>query len=130
MTCINMYTCNTNEFLPNTLEHLTLLIYLQVLSVDYQNKKLTLSRKKALMETSLPLFLTYKDARVGLVSHGFIVCIKDFGCIVRFLGEVKGLVPTSELTSETTDRPQSLFYIGQVRKLLLLASCFLFKHIL
>ncbi|XP_058237174.1 protein RRP5 homolog isoform X2 [Hemibagrus wyckioides] len=88
----------------------------KVLSVDYQNKKLTLSRKKALMETPLPLFLTYKDARVGLVSHGFIVCIKDFGCIVRFFGEVKGLVPTSELTSETTDHPQSLFYIGQVVK--------------
>ncbi|KAK3510814.1 hypothetical protein QTP70_022728 [Hemibagrus guttatus] len=88
----------------------------KVLSVDYQNKKLTLSRKKALMETSLPLFLTYMDAHVGLVSHGFIVCIKDFGCIVRFFSEVKGLVPTSELTSEPTDNPQSLFYVGQVVK--------------
>ncbi|XP_060716290.1 protein RRP5 homolog [Tachysurus vachellii] len=88
----------------------------KVLSVDPQNKKITLSRKKALMESPLPVFLTYRDARVGLVSHGFIVCIKDFGCIVRFLGEVKGLVPTSELTSEPCDNPQGLFYIGQVVK--------------
>lgn len=66
------------------------------------------------METTLPLFLSFSDARVGLVSHGFIVCIKDFGCIVRFFGEVKGLVPMSELTSEPTVNPQSLFYVGQV----------------
>lgn len=76
------------------------------------------------METALPLFLTYTDARVGLVSHGFIVCIKDFGCIVRFYGEVKGLVPTSELTSEPTNNPQSLFYLGQVRKGLLSVCSF------
>ncbi|KAF7689557.1 hypothetical protein HF521_012910 [Silurus meridionalis] len=88
----------------------------KVLSVDYQNKKITMSRKKALMETTLPLILSYADARVGLVSHGFIVCIKDFGCIVKFYGEVKGLVPMSELTSEPFDNPCSLFYIGQVVK--------------
>lgn len=102
-----------------------LVVCFQVLSVDPQNKKITLSRKKALMESPLPVFLTYRDARVGLISHGFIVCIKDFGCIVRFLGEVKGLVPTSELTSEPSDNPQGLFYIGQVRKLLYSPSFFL-----
>lgn len=99
------------------------LVCLQVLSVDYQNKMITLSRKKSLMETTLPLFLSYKDARLGLISHGFIVCVKDFGCIVRFYGDVKGLVPLSEMTSEPTKNPQSLFYIGQVRKHLLL-GCF------
>lgn len=88
----------------------------RVLSVDYQNKMITLSRKKSLMETTLPLFLSYKDARLGLISHGFIVCVKDFGCIVRFYGDVKGLVPLSEMTSEPTKNPQSLFYIGQVVK--------------
>ncbi|KAM9455011.1 protein RRP5 homolog [Clarias gariepinus] len=88
----------------------------KVLSVDYQNKKIILTRKKALMDTTLPAFLSYKDARVGLVSHGFIVCIRDFGCIVRFYGDVKGLVPTSELTSEPTDNLKGLFYIGQVVK--------------
>lgn len=93
--------------------------------MDYQNKKITLTRKKALMETTLPLLLSYSDARVGLVSQGFIVCVKDFGCIVRFYSEVKGLVPTSELTSEPTDNPQSLFYLGQVRNRLHIGLGFL-----
>lgn len=104
------------------------LVCLQVLSVDYQNKKIILSRKKTLMETTLPLFLSYADACVGLVSHGFIVCIKDFGCIVRFYGDVKGLVPMSELTLEPTNNPQGLFYVGQVRKRLLLGYFFPAKH--
>ncbi|KAL7852604.1 hypothetical protein SRHO_G00183890 [Serrasalmus rhombeus] len=88
----------------------------RVLFVDPVKKKLILSRKKALIESTLPLFLSYLDARVGLISHGYIVSIKDFGCIVRFYGDVKGLVPKQELTASSAVKPQSLFYVGQVVK--------------
>uniref|UniRef100_A0A8C9Y0K1 Protein RRP5 homolog n=1 Tax=Sander lucioperca TaxID=283035 RepID=A0A8C9Y0K1_SANLU len=88
----------------------------RVLSVDAENKKLYLTRKKALVESSLPLFLSYADARPGCVSHGYIVCIKDFGCIVRFYNNVKGLVPLSELSSEPVISPEEVFYVGQVFK--------------
>ncbi|XP_040003345.1 protein RRP5 homolog isoform X2 [Xiphias gladius] len=88
----------------------------RVLSVDAENKKLYLTRKKALIESSLPLFLSYTDARPGCVSHGYIVCIKDFGCIVRFYNSVKGLVPLRELSSEPIISPEEVFYVGQVLK--------------
>ncbi|XP_041640703.1 protein RRP5 homolog [Cheilinus undulatus] len=88
----------------------------RVMSVDAENKKLYLTRKKALVESSLPLFLSYSDARPGRVSHGHIVCIKDFGCIVRFYNNVKGLVPPSELSSEPITSPEEVFYVGQVLK--------------
>ncbi|XP_026861413.2 protein RRP5 homolog [Electrophorus electricus] len=88
----------------------------RVLSVDLLNKKLVLTRKKALVESQLPVLTTYADARPGLVFLGFIVCIKDFGCIVRFYGGIKGLVPMEELTTEPTINAQGLFYIGQVVK--------------
>ncbi len=91
-------------------------MFLQVLSVDPENKKLYLTRKKALVESSLPLFLSYTDARPGRVSHGYIVCIKDFGCIVRFYNSVKGLVPINELSSEPIVSPEEVFYVGQVRR--------------
>lgn len=90
-------------------------VFLQVLSVDADNKRLYLTRKKALVESSLPLFLSYADARPGRVSHGYIVCIKDFGCIVRFYNSVKGLVPLSELSAEPIISPEEVFYVGQVR---------------
>lgn len=91
-------------------------MFLQVLSVDAGNKKLYLTRKKALVESSLPLFLSYADARPGRVSHGYIVCIKGFGCIVRFYNNIKGLVPLSELSSEAIISPEEVFYVGQVRR--------------
>ncbi|KAM9856432.1 protein RRP5 homolog [Aulostomus maculatus] len=94
----------------------------RVLSVDADNKKLYLTRKKALMESSLPLFLNYADARPGRVSHGYVVCVKDFGCIVRFYNNVKGLVPLSELSSEQIISPQDVFYVGQVLKAKVLQS--------
>ncbi|KAG8015141.1 Protein RRP5-like protein [Nibea albiflora] len=88
----------------------------RVLTVEAENKKLYLSRKKALIESSLPLFLSYADARPGRVSHGYIVAIKDFGCIVRFYNNVKGLVPLRELSSEPILSPEEVFYVGQVLK--------------
>ncbi|XP_038146651.1 protein RRP5 homolog [Cyprinodon tularosa] len=88
----------------------------RVLSVDVDNKKLVLTRKKALVESTLPLFLSYKDTRPGRVSHGYIVSIKGFGCIVRFYNDVKGLVPLGELSSEPIFSPEDIFYVGQVLK--------------
>ncbi|XP_043108470.1 protein RRP5 homolog [Puntigrus tetrazona] len=86
----------------------------RVLSVDAQQKKLCLTRKKALVESTLPLFLSYADAKVGRISHGYIVSVKDFGCIVRFYGDVKGLVPMQELSKDFVTNPEELFFVGQV----------------
>ncbi|KAI2668205.1 hypothetical protein H4Q32_004873 [Labeo rohita] len=86
----------------------------RVLSVDTQQRKLFLTRKKGLIESRLPLFLSYADAKVGCISHGVIMCIKDFGCIVRFYGDVSGLVPMQELSTERVANPQDLFFVGQV----------------
>ncbi|KAM9314482.1 protein RRP5 homolog [Pholidichthys leucotaenia] len=88
----------------------------RVLSVDPENKKLYLTRKKAMVESPLPLFLSYHDARPGCVSHGYIVTIKKFGCIVRFYNNVTGLVPINELSSEPIIAPEDVFYVGQVLK--------------
>ena len=85
-----------------------------MLAVDPQRKSLTLTRKKALVESSLPLFLSFADARPGRISHGHIICVKDFGCIVRFYGDVKGLVPVRELSTELVIVPEKMFFVGQV----------------
>ncbi|KAM9817961.1 protein RRP5 homolog isoform 2-T5 [Syngnathus typhle] len=88
----------------------------RVLSVDVNSQKLFLTRKKTLITSSLPLFLSYSDARPGRVSHGYIVSVKNFGCIVRFYNNVKGLVPAKELSSEVILDPEEVFYVGQVLK--------------
>ncbi|KAI7811133.1 protein RRP5 homolog [Triplophysa rosa] len=88
----------------------------RVLSVDEANKRLLLTRKKALIESRLPIIQSYSDARVGRVAHGSIMCVKKYGCIVRFYGEVKGLVPVQEMSTEHVTDPEDLFFVGQVVK--------------
>ncbi|XP_041116751.1 protein RRP5 homolog [Polyodon spathula] len=88
----------------------------RVLTVIPDTKRLILTRKKALVESKLPLICSYEDARPGRVAHGYIVCVKDFGCIVRFFNEVSGLVPRHELSTEPVPFPEKIFYSGQVVK--------------
>ncbi|CAL8358644.1 unnamed protein product, partial [Boreogadus saida] len=89
---------------------------LQVLSVEADKRRVTLTRKKALLTSTLPVVSSYAAARPGLVAHGCVVSIKSFGCIVRFYNEVKGLVPLRELSAEPLASPGELFYVGQVVK--------------
>ncbi|KAK0155877.1 Protein RRP5 [Merluccius polli] len=88
----------------------------RVLSVEADRKRVTLTRKKAMLESTLPVVSSYREAKPGLVCHGFIVSIKNFGCIVRFYNEIKGLVPLAELSSEPLVNPEEVFYVGQVVK--------------
>ncbi|XP_059902528.1 protein RRP5 homolog isoform X3 [Gadus macrocephalus] len=88
----------------------------RVLSVEADKRRVTLTRKKALLTSTLPVVSSYAAARPGLVAHGFVVSIKSFGCIVRFYNEVKGLVPLRELSTEPLASPEEVFYVGQVVK--------------
>uniref|UniRef100_A0A8C4Z1T6 Programmed cell death 11 n=1 Tax=Gadus morhua TaxID=8049 RepID=A0A8C4Z1T6_GADMO len=88
----------------------------RVLSVEVDKRRVTLTRKKALLTSTLPVVSSYAAARPGLVAHGFVVSIQSFGCIVRFYNEVKGLVPLRELSTEPLASPEEVFYVGQVVK--------------
>lgn len=44
------------------------------------------------MTSKLTPITSYEDAVEGLVTHGFITGIEDYGCFVSFYNDVKGLV--------------------------------------
>nr|XP_033796509.1 protein RRP5 homolog isoform X2 [Geotrypetes seraphini] len=88
----------------------------RVLTVFPELKKLILTRKKTLVDSKLPIIASYQDVEIGMIAHGFIACIKDFGCIVQFYNEVRGLVPKYELSTEPVPFPEKVFYEGQVMK--------------
>ena len=50
-----------------------------------------------MVESDLPVITDYSDAKPGVSTYGFITAIKDFGCLVTFYNNVKGLVPRTEL---------------------------------
>ncbi|NWW78900.1 RRP5 protein, partial [Climacteris rufus] len=92
----------------------------RVLECNPAGKKLILTLKKSLVQSNLPVLSNYEDAKPGLITHGFVVCAREFGCIVKFYNDVKGLVPKNELSSEPISCPEKVFYEGQVLKVMVL----------
>uniref|UniRef100_A0A8C8RBL3 Protein RRP5 homolog n=1 Tax=Pelusios castaneus TaxID=367368 RepID=A0A8C8RBL3_9SAUR len=92
----------------------------RVLVSNPEGKKLILTLKKTLVTSKCPVLTSYEAARPGLITHGFIVCAREFGCIVKFYNDIKGLVPKSELSSEPIPSPEKVFCKGQVVKVIVL----------
>ncbi|XP_048361288.1 protein RRP5 homolog isoform X2 [Sphaerodactylus townsendi] len=92
----------------------------RVLVCNPETKTLILTLKKTLVTSKLPILASYEDAKPGFVTHGFIVCAREFGCIVKFYNDVKGLVPKNELGVAPITAPQEAFYEGQVVKVIVL----------
>ncbi|XP_010131602.1 PREDICTED: protein RRP5 homolog [Buceros rhinoceros silvestris] len=92
----------------------------RVLECNPAGRKLILTLKKSLVQSKLPVLSTYEDAKPGLITHGFVVCAREFGCIVKFYNDVKGLVPRNELSSEPVSCPDKVFHEGQVVKVMVL----------
>ncbi|XP_014641189.1 PREDICTED: protein RRP5 homolog isoform X2 [Ceratotherium simum simum] len=92
----------------------------RVLLCDPEAKKLMMTLKKTLVESKLPAITCYADAKPGLQTHGFILRVKDYGCIVKFYNDVQGLVPKHELSAEYVPDPERVFYTGQVVKVAVL----------
>ncbi|XP_062957884.1 protein RRP5 homolog isoform X2 [Cynocephalus volans] len=94
----------------------------RVLLCDPEAKKLMMTLKKTLVESKLPAITCYADGKPDLQTHGFIIRVKDYGCIVKFYNDVQGLVPKHELSAQYIPDPERVFYIGQVVKVAVLNS--------
>ncbi|XP_012659116.1 protein RRP5 homolog [Otolemur garnettii] len=92
----------------------------RVLLCDPEAKKLMMTLKKTLVESKLRAIACYSDVKPGLQTHGFIIRVKDYGCIVKFYNDVQGLVPKHELSAEYIPDPERVFYTGQVVKAVVL----------
>ncbi|XP_066475340.1 protein RRP5 homolog [Tiliqua scincoides] len=92
----------------------------RVLISNPEARKLLLTLKKTLVGSPLPILASYEDAKPGLITHGFVVCAREFGCIVKFYNDVKGLVPKNDPGMAPMTDPQEAFCEGQVVKVIVL----------
>ncbi|XP_019627856.1 PREDICTED: protein RRP5 homolog [Branchiostoma belcheri] len=88
----------------------------RVLNVALERRQLALTHKKTLLSSKLPILASYQAAKPGMWAHGFILAILEYGCIVMFYNNVKGLLPKREMSQESVEDPRKLFYRGQVVK--------------
>ncbi|KAI8500522.1 Protein RRP5 [Branchiostoma belcheri] len=88
----------------------------RVLNVALERRQLALTHKKTLLSSKLPILASYQAAKPGMWAHGFVLAILEYGCIVMFYNNVKGLLPKREMSQESVEDPRKLFYRGQVVK--------------
>ncbi|KAJ4893416.1 RNA binding [Raphanus sativus] len=81
-----------------------------------KSKRITVTCKKSLVKSKLPILSSYADATEGLVTHGWITKIEKHGCFVRFYNGVQGFVARFELGLEPGSDPNSVFHVGEVVK--------------
>lgn len=86
----------------------------RVLNVIPATRKLTLTCKKSLLQSTHDPLLDYTQAKPGDVNTGVISSVHDYGVLIRFYGNVRGIVVKSELSStQMIDDPPSVFWPGQ-----------------
>eukprot|EP00850_Spirogloea_muscicola_P003615 SM000014S00403 [mRNA] locus=s14:1118681:1131628:- [translate_table: standard] len=88
----------------------------RVLMCNIDTRKITVTHKRSLVATKLPIITSIEDAKEGVVSHGVLTGVKDYGCFVSFYNNVKGLAHRSELGLEADSLPSKAFEVGQVVK--------------
>lgn len=87
----------------------------RVLSTDAAARRVMLTRKKGLLESETAPLCDYNDAIAGEFYDGYIASIRPFGCIVRFFGDVKAILPLGELTEDTFVKDaKEVVFEGQV----------------
>lgn len=87
----------------------------RVLDCDPRARRITLTRKRGLLDTTLPLLTDYAGAVAGNWHEGYVAAIRDFGVIVRFWAGIKGIITVAELTDYYVGRPQEAgLFVGQV----------------
>ncbi|XP_050226780.1 rRNA biogenesis protein RRP5 [Mercurialis annua] len=87
-----------------------------------KSKRITVTHKKTLVKSKLPILSSYAEATDGLITHGWITKIEKHGCFVHFYNGVQGFVPRCELGLEPGNDANSVYQVGQVVKCRVLSS--------
>ncbi|KAK1931670.1 rRNA biogenesis protein RRP5 [Phytophthora citrophthora] len=88
----------------------------RVLHVDMASKKTYLTMKSGLLSSELPVLSSFEEATMGLIAHGFITKIAEYGVIVTFYNNVYGLVPMAVLQQAGIENLEEAYVPGQVVK--------------
>ncbi|WCJ34083.1 rRNA biogenesis protein RRP5 [Euphorbia peplus] len=87
-----------------------------------KKKMITVTHKKTLVKSKLPILSSYVDASDGLITHGWITKIEKHGCFVHFYNGVHGFAPRSELGLEPGNDASAVYHVGEVVKCRVVSS--------
>jgi rRNA biogenesis protein RRP5 len=86
----------------------------RVLKVEPERRRILLTAKPTIVDSTLPVIASFADAVPGTVTHGTISRVwPDRGVFVELCGGIGGLVPMRELSMTPVTNAASLFHEGQ-----------------
>ena len=88
----------------------------RILEIDNNRKRVKVSLKQSLVDSSLPIISCIEDAKAGMRTHGVVSGIKDNGIFVTFFNDISGFVGLDELGLTSDQTPQNAFTVGQILK--------------
>ncbi|KAK0481607.1 hypothetical protein IW261DRAFT_1550697 [Armillaria novae-zelandiae] len=91
------------------------IIKCRVLVVDTVRKRLSLTHKKTLLESTLPIVSSIEGAKIGLVTYAVVFKVLAKHLLVEFYNNVKATVPMREV-SEVPVTLSDAFSVGKIVK--------------
>ncbi|TBU63713.1 U3 snoRNP-associated protein Rrp5 [Dichomitus squalens] len=85
----------------------------RVLVVDPERKRVALTAKKTLVESTLPTITQFSDAQVGVLTHAVVFKVSDKSLQVELYNNLKATVPAREASETTVPSLSSAFPIGK-----------------
>lgn len=90
--------------------------------MDLTRRRILLTTKKTLINSTLPPLTTYAQSTVGQAFHGTIVSLTSPGAVVEFYSTVRGFLPISEASEAYIADAKEHFRIGQTVKAWVLSA--------
>ncbi|KAG6862187.1 hypothetical protein C0995_004269 [Termitomyces sp. Mi166 len=94
----------------------------RVLVVDAERRRISLTAKKTLLESTLPLISTFEDAKVGVVTHAVVFKVHEKHIMVEFFNNLKAIVPIKEASETPLHQPADSFPVGRVVRVRIIAT--------
>ena len=94
----------------------------KVLRLNPANRQLHLTTKPILDKEQFTIVKDYDSAVPGTITEGVVVKLSREGVLVQLWGDLRGWVPKSQLSTETIEYPEKLFWLGQAVKCRVLDS--------
>ncbi|KAJ3550610.1 hypothetical protein NM688_g5035 [Phlebia brevispora] len=86
----------------------------RVLVIDPTRKRVVLTCKKTLVESTLPVVASMDDAKEGIVTHAVVFKTSEKSLQVEFYNNLKAIVPFKEASEATLSSLSEAFPIGKV----------------
>ena len=84
--------------------------------MDLTRRRILLTTKKTLLNSTLPPLTSYSPSIVGQSFHGTIISLSAHGAIVEFYAGVRGYLPVSEMSEAFVKDATEHFRVGQTVK--------------